>query len=213
MKKEPHLKHNSILAVTALSAIALGFLDYVTGYELDFFPFYFAPIAIAGWKVGTPSYSISILSSVIWLFSDFLFHPYSSVLSAFCTAMMRVLSFMIVAHLTSKIHFLLAKERETPRDRLSRVKTLSGLIPICAGCNKIRDDKGNWQRVEEYVEERTNAQFTHGLCPGCVNNLLKEARIDNSPEPAGPQPKTAVSNQTFIRRRSFRGRSPRVGFK
>ena len=52
---------------------------------------------------------------------------------------------------------------------LAEVKTLTGLLPICSGCKKIRDDKGYWKEVEVYVMQHTDAKFTHGLCPGCVS--------------------------------------------
>ena len=52
----------------------------------------------------------------------------------------------------------------------AEVKTLRGLIPICAWCGKkIRDEKGNWKRVEEYISERSTAEFTHGMCPECYD--------------------------------------------
>lgn len=50
-------------------------------------------------------------------------------------------------------------------------KTLHGLLPICASCKKIRDDQGYWQQVEQYVQEHSGAEFTHGLCPDCVHRL------------------------------------------
>jgi hypothetical protein len=178
----PLFKRNSILIGIALSVVSLGFVDYVTGYELDFFLFYSVSIAMAAWKVGPiSSCLVSILSSIVWFLSETSSHLYSSVLYASGNTLMRLLSFIIIAYFTSKIQFLLVKERETSRDRLSQIKTLSGLIPICASSKKIRDDKGDWNRIEEYVEERTNAQFTHGLCPECVDKLLKEARTGKLP--------------------------------
>jgi CheY-like chemotaxis protein len=51
---------------------------------------------------------------------------------------------------------------------LARVKLLSGLVPICAGCKKIRDDQGYWNQVEKYVQEHSEARFTHGMCPECA---------------------------------------------
>jgi PAS domain S-box-containing protein len=60
------------------------------------------------------------------------------------------------------------------RTALNRVKTLSGLLPICAGCKKIRDDKGYWSQVETYVERHSDAHFTHGLCPDCAQRLYPE---------------------------------------
>ena len=51
------------------------------------------------------------------------------------------------------------------------VKVLGGLLPICAECKKIRDDQGFWQRVEVYIKERSDAEFTHGICPECIEKL------------------------------------------
>ena len=50
---------------------------------------------------------------------------------------------------------------------LKEIKTLSGLLPICAGCKKIRNDRGYWERIESYIQKHSNAEFTHGLCPAC----------------------------------------------
>ena len=54
---------------------------------------------------------------------------------------------------------------------LKDIRTLSGFIPICAKCKKIRDDKGFWNQVEKYIQERSDAQFSHGICPECVESL------------------------------------------
>jgi len=54
---------------------------------------------------------------------------------------------------------------------LAKVKTLSGLLPICASCKKIRDDQGYWQQVEYYLEAHSEARFTHGICPECMKHL------------------------------------------
>ncbi len=57
------------------------------------------------------------------------------------------------------------------RKALSEIKTLKGIVPICAQCKKIRDDKGYWQQVEAYVAKHTDAVFSHGICPQCVKDL------------------------------------------
>lgn len=54
------------------------------------------------------------------------------------------------------------------QEALATVKTLSGLIPICAWCKNIRDDEGYWQQVEQYIAKHSNAEFTHGMCPACM---------------------------------------------
>jgi K+-sensing histidine kinase KdpD len=51
---------------------------------------------------------------------------------------------------------------------LDRVRVLSGLLPICASCKKIRDPKGSWQQLEAYIRSHSDAEFTHGLCPECA---------------------------------------------
>lgn len=60
------------------------------------------------------------------------------------------------------------------QDALAQVKTLSGLLPICASCKKIRDDQGYWTQVEEYVRQRSHANFTHSICPECAKKLYPE---------------------------------------
>ena len=67
------------------------------------------------------------------------------------------------------------------QEALQNVKTLSGLIPICASCKKVRDDKGFWGRVEAYVSQRTTAKFTHGVCPDCVAKFLAGGDKGNPP--------------------------------
>ena len=54
------------------------------------------------------------------------------------------------------------------------MKTLSGLIPICASCKNIRDDQGYWHRVEAYVKQHSAAEFTHGICQDCMEKLYPE---------------------------------------
>jgi len=57
---------------------------------------------------------------------------------------------------------------------LDSIKTLSGLIPICAGCKQIRDDQGYWQCVEQFVQARSDAQFSHSMCPECVRKFYPQ---------------------------------------
>jgi len=57
------------------------------------------------------------------------------------------------------------------KDALAKVKMLSGLLPICSCCKKIRDDKGYWNQLEAYIQTHSEAEFTHGICPECVRKL------------------------------------------
>jgi len=60
------------------------------------------------------------------------------------------------------------------QDALAKVKTLSGLLPICACCKKVRDDKGYWTQIEAYIRDRSEAEFSHGICPECFRKLYPD---------------------------------------
>jgi hypothetical protein len=66
---------------------------------------------------------------------------------------------------------LLETEKTKLQETLSQVRTLQGLLPICASCKKIRDDQGYWSRIESYISKHTDAKFSHGLCPDCASEL------------------------------------------
>jgi PAS domain S-box-containing protein len=103
----------------------------------------------------------------------------------------------LAGHIT---HYLAVKEDITARkqteaerehlikdlqDALAHVKSLSGLLPICASCKKIRDDKGYWDQVESYISKHSEATFTHGICPDCIKKWypeLAEAGLGDSPK-------------------------------
>ena len=68
---------------------------------------------------------------------------------------------------------------EELQDALTKVKMLSGLLPICAGCKRIKDDQGHWQNVEEYVTGHSEAEFSHGLCPDCIRKFYPDLVLES----------------------------------
>jgi uncharacterized protein DUF3365 len=96
-------------------------------------------------------------------------------------------------------HVRALQKAETERERLivelqealANVKTLTGLIPICAGCKKIRNDQGYWTQLETYLEQHSQAEFSHGLCLDCMRKLYPdvaqevEARLAQTASPSG----------------------------
>ena len=67
-----------------------------------------------------------------------------------------------------------SKAIEELQHALKRVKTLSGMLPICASCKNIRDDRGYWNKIEAYIEKHSEAEFSHGICPECAGKLYPE---------------------------------------
>ncbi len=97
------------------------------------------------------------------------------------TAALELLLFLVVGLILSWLGGGLRSNelrlRQTLRERdaaLENVRLLSGLLPICAGCKKIRDDSGNWQQMETYISSHSEAQFSHGLCPACARRYMDE---------------------------------------
>ena len=83
---------------------------------------------------------------------------------------------------------LLISERERDaviaklREALAQVKALSGILPICASCKKIRDDQGYWQQVESYIRDHSEAEFSHGICPVCAEKLYPGLLKSSTPK-------------------------------
>ena len=73
----------------------------------------------------------------------------------------------------------LVKANEELKKALAEVKTLSGLLPICSSCKKIRDDGGYWEQIEGYISKRSDAQFSHGICPECAKKIYPEYTSSN----------------------------------
>ncbi|RPI03968.1 MAG: response regulator [Ignavibacteriae bacterium] len=65
------------------------------------------------------------------------------------------------------------------KDALENIKVLNGLLPICASCKSIRNDKGYWKAVEEYITENTEVHFSHSLCPACIDKLYPDYKKKN----------------------------------
>ncbi len=68
------------------------------------------------------------------------------------------------------------------KEALQQVKTLQGILPICSGCKKIRDDEGSWTQLESYIRDHSEAEFSHGLCPGCAKDLYPQVDFQKDKE-------------------------------
>lgn len=89
-----------------------------------------------------------------------------------------------VGRRTIALQETLADQAEELRKALDEIKTLSGIIPICATCKKIRDDNGYWNQVEVYIRNHSDASFSHGICPDCMakyEEQLARERRESSP--------------------------------
>jgi len=79
-----------------------------------------------------------------------------------------------------RLNARLEARNEELEEALAQIKTLRGLLPICANCKRIRDDKGHWHPIEAYIRDRSEADFTHGFCPECMKKLYPDFARDDA---------------------------------
>lgn len=172
-----------VFLLCLLMVIIVGYADYLTGFEIVVFSFYLLPIRIASLRFGLAGGAIICLCSTLaWDVSDYYAgHRYANELITVWNSLVRLTSFLIVCWLSARNAELFAKERATSaklRKALSEIKLIEGLLPICATCKKIRDDKGRWNMLELYIQDHSTATFTHSMCPECTKKWAKEAGLD-----------------------------------
>ena len=99
-------------------------------------------------------------------------HPYGYIIKPYDINELRsAIEIAVVKHNAAKEREILIAQLQKA---LQEVKTLSGLLPICASCKKIRKDDSTWQPIEDYITSHSDADFTHGICPECAHRLYPE---------------------------------------
>ena len=171
----------AFLAAVTLS-LALGVVDWASGYELQFFVFYFLPITLAGWYCGLArTLVVSALCGGLWFSIDvYSGHPYSNWFFSCWSALIRISSFLINGYSVVRIKDLMLSKQQAASDlqhALNRVKTLEGLLPICSLCKGTRNDEGYWQRIEEYLSLHSEALLSIGHCDKCAARMLHDKGV------------------------------------
>ncbi|CAK8724538.1 Signal transduction histidine kinase [Candidatus Electrothrix laxa] len=138
-----------------------------------------------GWVIGTGIFFEEINDEIAHLTKGLL------CISVVIIAITLFLSLYIVINSLDEIKKRLAAEKELSQykdeleelveqrteklqEAMSQVKILSGFLPICASCKKIRDDKGYWNQIESYIRKHSEAEFSHGICPDCATKIYPE---------------------------------------
>lgn len=143
-------------------ALLMSCSDFLAG-PVVFFPFLFViPVTLMAWNCG--------LRTALWLGAllcliRFCIQYAWGIPYAFHVAVINALLRLAILFF---ITYLCGKLSEQTKALRARVRTLEGLLPTCSYCKDIRDEHGEWQQIEEYVTSRSEVQFTHGICPKCV---------------------------------------------
>jgi len=195
MDRKQLLAKSAVPAGLAICIAGLGVIDYYSGYELNFFVFYFVPVGFAAYRLGmVPALGVAVLCAIAWsIAEDLSGHQYSSHFTAIWNTMIRLIAFMAIGMAVAKIKSLLDRQREITRQletSLAELKVLEGILPMCAWCKKIKEADGEWQQLETYISRHSSAQFSHGICPTCKDRMFNEAGFGEkrtNPHPTPPR--------------------------
>ncbi len=175
---EQHKPLTFELGIAAFFLVILA--DYVTPEELTFSVFYLVPIAVFVWFFShRAAWLVAIASALAWpaehlvradfnYFRSFLFYWEVGVRIGFYAVF--IVSLLTIKRYLERLKVVNAELTSA----LAEVKQLKGLLPICASCKRIRDESNQWVVMEKYIPTRTDARFSHGLCPECMVKLYPD---------------------------------------
>ncbi|WP_319526303.1 hypothetical protein [uncultured Desulfosarcina sp.] len=188
---------NSVLASALLFTLPLALGDVLASGAIDVYigmVFAYASIFVLPNRIRLILFGTYMIGMVILLIGVYL-----AIGQSMAIHFINVVAFAIVAFILSRVLYLYNRQdffnrrlidRQSEeikqqnekkealiaelRHALEEVKTLSGFIPICSVCKKIRDDSGYWNQIEEYISTHSEAQFSHGICPECMQKMYPE---------------------------------------
>lgn len=155
-------------AFWAFLAAAILVADFVSGQDIHLPILYLIPLLVAAYFEGLWAGAVVavVLPFVRWIFHFHWEDAIPSLEAAINSALLVAVLVFIV--------FLVDKSARQERELNRRMNALEGLVPICSGCKKIRREDGEYEPVEKYVSERSDAVFSHGMCPECIKKWYPE---------------------------------------
>ncbi len=176
---EASLSPKAGVAASLAATLLVAWVDYITGLELEFSAFYILPVLLAAWMAGWRwAVALALVNTIVWSVVDHLGgHIHLNAFYAVWEFLVHALVYLLVAAIVGGLRVAMARQRALNMElsqALEEVGELKGLLPVCAWCHKIRDDKGYWGQLESYIEARSRASFTHGICPDCEAKVMAE---------------------------------------
>jgi hypothetical protein len=151
-----------------LVSVIVLVIDYITGKHMEFPIAYALPVGMAAWgeQKGT-AYGIAILLPLARVGFHFPWHETQSLSMAVFNAPITVLALILYAYLVDRTAW-------QTRALEKKIRVLEGILPICASCKRIRNEKNEYEQIEKYITKHSEASFSHGICPECAKRLYPE---------------------------------------
>ncbi|TAN40256.1 MAG: hypothetical protein EPN25_08415 [Nitrospirae bacterium] len=169
------------MTILLISSVILQFVAAIMAIRM---------IWITGGRTGWALVAAAVLGMALrrsiafsWIFSGGTPHPLDPLFETvgLITSLLMVIGLYLIRPVLASIresreamrelNERLSLETEKQRLLIENIRTLKGLLPICAWCKSIRDDQGYWKKVEEYIRDNSEAEFTHGICPDCAEKV------------------------------------------
>jgi hypothetical protein len=165
------------LALCFVSLCLIGIADYLTGTEINLTLFYLIPVSILAWTINRKTGTLaSMLCALVWAIVDCLGRGELQLPRILWNIAIQVGVFVAFANALSQAHEGMIEQRRLNTElqvALAEVKKLSGLLPICAWCRRIREGDGAWVQLESYIVSHSEADFTHSICPECAEKAKR----------------------------------------
>lgn len=157
-------RQRTVLSCMLVAVIVMG-IDFYAGKAIRFPILYVLPVGLAVWQDRKAvAYILAILLPLARLGFHLPWHETQSLSVAVINAGIRILALFLYAYLIGRI---LCQKRILE----NKINVLTGILPICASCKRIRNEKNEYEQIEEYITMRTEASFSHGICPECAKKL------------------------------------------
>ena len=175
-----------IKPIVAIASIVLYFilLRYVAPSNEPYFILGIGVVGCIAWLYGIAAglvTALAIIPLTSFIYSHFsVSTSYNSFASSHAFIAMEILAAVMLGRLRAKTMALSRKEtdlatgNENLQKALAKVQELGGVHSLCTTCKKIQDDNGAWKRIDTYLMEKTKAEFSHGICPDCADDFVKE---------------------------------------
>ena len=160
-------KNNTKMLCLFTMAIVLA-IDYLTGRTIRFPIVYVLPVSMAAWREQKRmAYATAIFMPLARVGFHFPWNQTESISVALLNAAITVLALMLYAFLVDRIAW-------QTRGLEKKVRVLEGILPVCASCKRIRTERGEYEQIEKYITEHSEASFSHTICPECAKRLYPE---------------------------------------
>lgn len=170
--------HILLIAATTIATILISLYCLFSGTFIVFQNLFYIPIVLSCIYYTMRGFIYSVCLAVFYML---LILSFTSEGNIIIQALVRVALFIGIAGVVTFLSTQRKRAEEEQlklvlelQESLEKVKMLSGLLPICASCKKIRNDKGYWEQMEIYIRDHSEAEFSHSICPECAERLYPE---------------------------------------